>query len=93
MRLTQVHQPALQGGGGGLGSISDAELAEDIIDVTLNGRFADTQAGAYFLIALALHDQLEHFHLSAGQIRARHSLDQPLGNGGGNVPRSGMDRF
>lgn len=39
--LAQVHQPALQGGGGGLGSVRHSELAEDIIDVTLHGSFAD----------------------------------------------------
>ena len=74
--LTQVDQPALEGGGGGLGSVGHAELAENVIDVTLDGRFADAQAGADFFIALASHDQLEHFHLSAGQIRAGHSLGQ-----------------
>jgi hypothetical protein len=39
---------------------------------------------------LASHDQLEHFHLSAGQIRAGHSLRKPFGDDGGNVPRAGV---
>src|SRR6185369_11337640 len=86
----QVDQPALEGGGYGLGAIGHAELAENIIDVTLDRRFANRQARAYFLIALASHDQFEHFHLSARQIRARHSLRQSHGDRGGNVPRAGM---
>src|SRR6266480_3820228 len=85
-----MDQPTLQGGGGCLGTVGYSELAEDVINVTLYSRFADTEAGADFFIALALHDQLQHFHLSAGQIRAGHSLDKPLGNGGRNVTRSAV---
>ncbi len=64
--LAQVNQPALQRCRGGLGSITYSELAEDVIDVTLDSRFADAETRAYFFIALAPYDQLEHFHLSAG---------------------------
>ena len=85
-----MDQPALQGSGGGLGSVGHAELTENVIYVTLDSRLADTQAGAYFFIALALHDQLEHFHLSAGQIRAGHSFGKPLGDNGGDMPRAGV---
>ena len=84
--LAKMYQTSLQGGSGGLGSVSHSELAENVIDVTLNSRFGDLQAGRYFFIALPSHDQLEHFHLSAGQIRAGHSLGKPLGDKGGNVP-------
>ncbi len=45
-----MDQPALQGGGGGLGAVSHAELAENVINVTLDSRLADAQAGAYFFI-------------------------------------------
>ena len=91
LRLAKVDQPALQGGGGGLGSVSHAELAENVIDVTLDSRFADAQAGTNFLIALTAHDQFEHFHLSAGQIGARHSLGEPFGDGSRDVTRSGVN--
>ena len=84
--LTQVDQPALQGGGGGLRPVRHSQLAENVINVTLYSRLADLQAGAYFFIALASHNQLEHFHLSARQIRAGHSLGKPLGDAGGDVP-------
>lgn len=39
--LTQVDQPALQRSGDGLGAIGNAELAENVIDVALNRRFAN----------------------------------------------------
>ena len=84
--LAQVNQPALQSGGHGLGTIGHAELTENVIDVTLDRRFANRQAGAYLLVALASHDQFEHLHLSAGQIRAGHSLGKPRRDSGGNVP-------
>ena len=54
VKLTQVDQAALQRSRGGLRAISHAELAENVIDVTLNRRFADAQARAYFLVALPL---------------------------------------
>jgi hypothetical protein len=65
-RLTQVDQPALQGRGYGLGTVGNAKFAENVVDVTLNRRLANRQADADFFIALASHDQFEHFHLSAG---------------------------
>ena len=64
--LTQVDQPALEGGGGCLGTVRDAELTENVIDMTLDRGFADAQAGADFFIALASHNQLQHFHFPAG---------------------------
>jgi hypothetical protein len=82
----QLDQPALQGGGYGLSTVSHAELAENIVDVTLNRRFANPQAAAYFFIALASRDQLEHVHLSAGQSRAGHSLGKSHRDSGGTVP-------
>src|SRR5688572_19388248 len=88
--LTQVHQTSLQCRRCRLGSISHSELAENVIDVTLNSGFADLQTGAYFFIALASYDQLEHFHLSTGQIGASHSLGKPLGDNGRDVPRAGV---
>ena len=93
--LTQMNEAALESGGGGLRSVGYAELAENVIDVALDGCFADTQAGAYFFIALTSHNELEDFHFSARQIRAGHSLDQALGYGRWNVTRSavyGSDR-
>ena len=65
-RLAQVNEPTLQGRGDGLGTVGHSELAENVIDMTLNRRFANRQTGADFLIALTSHDQLEHFHLPAG---------------------------
>lgn len=64
--LTQVDQPTLQGGGYGLRTVGHSEFAENVVDVTLNRRLANPQAGGYFLVALALHDQFQHFHLTAG---------------------------
>ena len=82
----QVDQPALQSGSYGLDTVGHSELAENVIDVTLNRCVTNPQAGAYFFIALALRDQFQHLHLSAGQIGAGHSLGKPIGDRGGNVP-------
>src|SRR4029077_911206 len=91
-RLAQVHQPSLQRRSRRLRSVGYAKLAEDVIDVTLDGCFTDTQAGSYFFIALTAHNELEDFHFSTRQIRAGHSLDQPLGDGCRYVARSGVNR-
>ena len=37
----QMDDAALEGAGGGLGAIGYAELAEDVVDVTFDGGFAD----------------------------------------------------
>ena len=37
----QVDDAALEGAGGGLGAVGYAELAEDVVDVALDGGFAD----------------------------------------------------
>src|SRR5258705_9588391 len=86
-----MHETALKRRGGGLRSVGHAELAENVIDVALDGCFADTQAGAYFFIALTSHNELEDFHFSTRQIGTGHSLDQTLGDGCRNVAGSGVD--
>ncbi len=87
-----MDQPALEGGGGGLGAVCDAELTENVIDMTLDCGFADAEAGADFFIALASHNQLQHFHFPTGQVGAGHSLGQPLGDRCRNVSRSSVYR-
>src|SRR5688500_8577031 len=87
-----MNQPALESGGRGLRSVSDAQLAQDVIDVTLDGRLTDTQANTDFFVALSLYDQFQHFLLAAGQVGARHALGKPLSNSRGNMPRSSMYR-
>ena len=49
-----MDQPALQSGGYGLGPVGYSELAENVVDVTLNSRFANLQADADLFIALSL---------------------------------------
>ena len=59
--------------------------------MALHGGFADTQAGAYFFIALTANNKFEDLHLPAGQIRTGHTLDQSLGDGCRNVAPAGVD--
>jgi len=63
-KLTQVNQPTLKRRGGGLRSVGHTELAENIIDVALDGRFTDVQSGSDCFVAVAGHDLFEHFSLS-----------------------------
>jgi len=37
----KMDDAALEGAGGGLGAIRNAELAEDVVDVAFDGGFAD----------------------------------------------------
>ena len=37
----EMDDAALEGAGGGLGAIGDAEFAEDVVDVTFDGGLAD----------------------------------------------------
>ena len=39
---SQMHDPALQSRGGCLSAVSDPEFTQDIVDMTLDGGFADT---------------------------------------------------
>ena len=76
---------ALEGGGGGLGSVCDAELAEDAVDVTLDRGLADAERGAYLFVAAAAHNQLKNFKLSARQVRPAHAAREPFGDDAGNL--------
>src|SRR5260370_34199726 len=88
----QVDQSPLQSGGGGLGPVGYPELAEETIDVTLNGRFADFKTGSYLFVALPFHDQFQHLQLPGGQIRSGHSFSKSFRYGSGDAPRTGVYR-
>jgi hypothetical protein len=51
----------------GLRSIRHAQLPEDVIDVTLYGRFADAERIRNLLVGLTFHNLLKDLQLSYGQ--------------------------
>ena len=53
----QRHDPAPEGGRGGLSAILDVQFAEDAVDVVFHGAFRDAQGGRDFLVAHALNDE------------------------------------
>jgi len=65
-RLAEVHDPSLQGAGGGLGAVGDTQFAENVIDVTLDGCFANRKLAGDLFVALAVDNLLEHFELTTG---------------------------
>src|ERR1051325_8265940 len=85
LRSRKVDDAALQGGGGGLGSVRDAELAEDAVDVTLDGGLADAERRAYLLVAAAAHDKLKDFELPSSQVRPAHAHREAFGDDAGNL--------
>ena len=62
-----MNNATLDSGCGGLGPIGDSQFTENIIDMTLDGGFADFQEGANFLVTLAGDDLLEYFEFSTGE--------------------------
>jgi len=53
--------------GGRLGAPADAELLEDVVDVVLDRRHLDAQAGGDLLVGESLPDEAEDLALAAGQ--------------------------
>src|ERR1044072_9595172 len=74
----KTYYPALQGAGGGLGSIGYAEFAEDVVDVTLHRRFADVERARDLLVTLPVHDFLQHLEFAHRQFRAAHAFGETL---------------
>src|SRR6185369_560748 len=87
----EADDAALEGAGGRLSSIGYAELAEDIVDVTLHGRFADMKRARDLLIALPVHNLLKHLKLAHRQFRTAHAFGESFGNHRRQAARARMD--
>ena len=64
----KMDDAALEGAGGGLSAVGDAEFAEDVVDVAFDGRFTDMQRARDLFIRLPLHDLLKYLELSIGEL-------------------------
>ena len=51
--------------GGRLGPVGDVALAQDVLDVELDGAFGDDEGARDLCVGLALDHVLEHIHLAA----------------------------
>ena len=60
-------EPVLVGVGDGLGSVADAGLGEEVIDVALYCGLADHQPPGDLYVGESLGDQCEHFGFSLGE--------------------------
>ena len=68
LKLFEVNNPSLQRRRRCLGSVGYAELAENVIDMTLHCGFADVQVSANLFIAFSSHDLLQHLELPARKL-------------------------
>ena len=68
----KMDDAALERAGGSLRAVGYTKLAEDVVDVTLDGRFANLQRACDLFIALAIHDFLKDLQLAQSQFRRRH---------------------
>src|SRR4051812_43455129 len=82
---------ALNGGCRSLGSISDAEFAEQAVDVCFDGGFGNVEERGDFLVAQAVDDLFEDVELTWSQFFSAHALGESLGNGGRNMGFAGVD--
>ena len=57
-RVRQADEAAPDGRRGGLRAVGDAQLAEDVVDVALDGGLADVERGRDLLVAAAEDDLL-----------------------------------
>ena len=64
----QSEQPEASSHGGGVAPILDAELAEDVGDMELDGARADVQLLGDLGIRVALTEKVEHLPLARGEI-------------------------
>jgi hypothetical protein len=68
LRLFEVNNATLERGRSSLCSVRHAQLAEEVIDMTLYCGFADVQDAGYFLVTPASDNFLEYLKLPARQI-------------------------
>ena len=71
-----MNDPSLQSGNGGLSAVADIETAQNYAHVPFHRGLADSERLADLLVTQALHNQLQHFELTATEVRARRSLRQ-----------------
>lgn len=89
------NEAALNGGGGGLGSVGDTELAEQAVDVSFDGGLGDIEERSDLLVAAAVDDLFEDVEFAGCEFFGPHALGEPLGDGWGNMRFSrvyGADR-
>src|SRR5829696_10535677 len=68
-----------------------AELAEDVVDVALDGRLADVERGGDLLVAPAEDDLLQDFQLAPRQVRPADAAREPLGHDAGDASAARVD--
>src|SRR5882757_4976191 len=81
----KVNDASLQRGGGGLGAIADAELAEQAVDMRLHRRLRNEESRSNLFIAVSADNEAEHLRLAVGERRGVHALGEALGNRSGNA--------
>src|SRR5436305_3868479 len=91
MRSGEPDQSAPQRAHDGLRAIADAELAQDPIDVCLDGSFADRQRLGDLFVAAAAHDLLEHLALALRQLVDGNPLGEPRGDAWRQMAPAGRD--
>ena len=67
--LRQMHDPALDRRGRGLGSVDYAELLQDVSHVELDGHLCEVEGLGDLLVGIPLNDQPQDFKLSLAEAR------------------------
>src|SRR5215212_10235446 len=90
-RVRQAHEAAADGRRGGLRAVGHAQLAEDVVDVALDGGLADVERGGNLLVAPAEDDLLQDFKLAPRQVRPADASREALGDDAGDAPPARVD--
>jgi len=66
--LLEMDDASLECCGGRLSAVGNAKFAEDVVDMTLNSRFADVQMSANFFVTSSGDYLLKYFEFPTRQI-------------------------
>lgn len=89
--LRQVNEAALEGEGGGVGAVGDAELAEQAVDVGFDGGLGDVEVGGDLFVGAAGDDAFEDTEFARGELLAADALGELFCDGGGDAGFAAVD--
>src|SRR5271156_2837449 len=90
--LVKMHDSPLQGSGGRLGAIGDAQFAQQAVDMGLHRSLGNVERGRDLFVAVAAHNQLQDFGFAGGERGRAHALREALGHRSRYARLAGIDR-